>query len=101
MILKWSQNYVLTEKATRTANLEVPAQGSNPLVPAVAAINTPSDLKFNITGRKLYLPVVTLQTEYEYKLYEELKIGIKIDFTWSKYRSQVTLLLTILIACLF
>ena len=89
MILKWSQNYVLTEKATRTANPEVPAQGGNPLVSAVAAIDKPSDLKFNITDRKLYLPVITLQTEYEYKLYEELKIGIKIDFTWSKYRSQV------------
>ena len=53
----------------------------------VPAVNTPSDLKFNITDCKLYVPVVTLQ-RYENKLYEELKTGITIDFTWSKYRTQ-------------
>ena len=37
----------------------------------------------------MYVPVVTLQTEYENKLYEELKTGIRIDFEWNKYRSQV------------
>ena len=46
-------------------------------------------LKFNITDCKLYVPIVTLQTEYQKQLYEELKTGITIDFTWSKYRSQV------------
>ena len=30
-----------------------------------------------------------MQTEYENKLYEQLKIEISIDFTWNKYRSQV------------
>ena len=37
----------------------------------------------------MYLPVVTLQIEYENKLYEELKTGITIDLTWNKYRSQM------------
>ena len=37
----------------------------------------------------MYVPVITLQTEHENKLYEELKTGITIDFAWSKYRSQV------------
>ena len=68
LILKWSQNCVLTEKATREAKDEIPAQSDNPLVPAVAAILTSSDLKFNITGCKLYVPVVTLQAEYEKKI---------------------------------
>ena len=49
----------------------------------------PSDLKFNIIDRKVHVPVVTLQTEYQNQLYEELKAGISIDFTWSKYGSQV------------
>ena len=48
-----------------------------------------SALKFNITDCNLYVPVDTLQAEYEKQLYEELKTRIKIDFTWSKYRSQV------------
>ena len=79
----------MTEKATREQKDTIPAQGGNPGLPEVAAINTRSDLKFNITDYKLYVPVVTLQTEYENKLYEELKTGKKIDVTWSKYRSQV------------
>ena len=37
----------------------------------------------------MYVPVATLQTEYQNKLYEQLKIGISIDFTWNRYRSQV------------
>ena len=50
---------------------------------------TPSDLKFNITDCKLYLPVVTLQEKYENKLYEDLKSGIHIDFEWARYRTQI------------
>ena len=77
---------MLTENAYRVAI----AKGDDPATePAVNEANTPSDLKFNITDCKLYVPVVTLQTEYENKLYEELKTGVTIDFEWNKYRSQV------------
>ena len=55
----------------------------------MAAINRPKDLKFSITCCKLYIPVVTLQIEYQNQLYKDLKTGISIDFTWSKYRSQM------------
>ena len=84
LILKWNQN-VLTEKATREQKDAVPPQGGNPALPAVNAINTPSGLKFNTTDCKFYVPVVTLQKQYE----NELKTKIIIDHTWSKYRSQV------------
>ena len=89
LILRWSQNCVLTEKATRAECADVPAQGDNPALPAVDEINIPTDLKFNVTDCKMYVPVVTLEEEYENKLYEELKTGIIIDVTWNKYRSQV------------
>ena len=80
LILKWSQNCVLTEKVYRDAV----AKGDDPATePAINAINTPSDLKFNITDCKLYVPVVTLQTEYQNKLYEKLQTVITIDFTWN------------------
>ena len=52
-------------------------------------INRPKDLKFSVTDCKLYVSVVTLQTEYQNQLYKELKTGISIDFTWNKYRSQM------------
>ena len=46
LVLKWNQNCVLTEKATRTAKAAVPTQGGNPAQDAVAAINVPSCRKY-------------------------------------------------------
>ena len=83
LILKWTENCVLAEKAEREFN----AATQNPVQPALPADNVPSDLKFSITDCKLYIPVVTLQAEYQSQLYKGLKAGISIDFTWSKYRS--------------
>ena len=64
VILKWSQNCVLTEKAERTEK----AQTQNPLQPFVDEVNRPKDLKFNIADCKLYAPVVILKEKYENKL---------------------------------
>ena len=83
LTLKWSQNCVLTEEATREG---LPAERN---IDAVDAVNRPKDLKFNITDCKLYVPVVTLQEKYENKLYEDLKIGISFDFEWGRYRTQI------------
>ena len=79
----------MTEKIFREGEDEIPAQGGNPLVPAVTAISTISDLKFNITDCKLCVPVVALQEKYENKLYEGLNNGIDIDFEWKRYRTQI------------
>ena len=89
LVLKWSQNCVLTETATREEKSQIPAQGGNAGLPFVPAINRPTDLKFNITDCKLYVPVVTLQEKYENNLYEGLKTGINIDFEWPRFRTQV------------
>ena len=76
----------MTEKATREG---LPA-GDDPVAePAVNSINRPKDLKFSVIDCKLYVPVVTLQAEYQNQLYKDLKTGISIDFTWIKYRSQM------------
>ena len=64
LILAWSENCVLTSKATRDA---VPAQGGNP---AVAAIDNTTNAIFKIIDTKLYVPVVTLSTENHKKLLE-------------------------------
>ena len=87
LILKWSESCVLTSKATRGAKPARPARAdpaAQPALEAVDAINAPPDLKFNITDCKLYVPVVTLQAEYENKSYEQLKTGSPITATWSK-----------------
>ena len=59
------------------------------VLPAVPLINRPTDLKFNITDCKLYVPVVTLQEKYENKLLKVLKNGSDIDFEWKRYRTQI------------
>ena len=86
LILKWTEYCVLTEKATRECRT---AEDGSPALDEVPAINRPKDLKFSVIDCKLYVPVVTLQTEYQNKLYKELKTGISIDFKWNKYRSQI------------
>ena len=78
LILKWTQDCVLTEKAER----EHKEAKVGPLaLNEVDAVNRPYDLKFNITDCKLYVPVVILENEYQNQLYRQLKTGISIDFT--------------------
>ena len=43
---------------------------------------------FQITDTRLYVPVVTLSTENDKKLLEELKIGFKRTIKWNKHRSK-------------
>ena len=62
LILTWSENCVLTSKATREADPD-----ANPVV---VEINNPTSAVFNITDTKLYVPVVTLSTENDNKLLE-------------------------------
>ena len=78
LILNWSENCVLTSKATRDAD------------PAVAAINNPTNATFKITDVKLCVPVVTLSTENDKRLLEQLRTGFKRTTKWNKYRSEIT-----------
>ena len=80
--LKWSKNCVLTSKATRAANTTA--------ISPIVEINNPTDAKFEITDCKLYVPGVTLPTEYENRLYEMLKSGFQYDLYWNRYRCQIT-----------
>ena len=60
LILKWTGDCVLTEKARRA---QLPPGGAG--VDAVPAINRPKDLKFSIADCKLYVVVVALQTQHQ------------------------------------
>ena len=48
--------------------------------------------KFEITDTKLYVPVVTLSTQDNSKLLQELKSGFKSVISWNKYLSKPELL---------
>ena len=87
LILTWSENCVLTSKATRDADPDAD--------PAVAAINNPTNATFKITDTKLYVPVVTLSTENDKTLLEQLRTGFKRTIKWNKHRSEMTIRLKI------
>ena len=45
---------------------------------------------FKITDRKLYVPLVTLSTENDKKLLEQLRTGLKGTMKWNQYSSEMT-----------
>ena len=54
--------------------------------------NSTGEGRFKITDIKLYLPVVTLSTQDNVKLLQQLKSGFKRVINWNKYLSQPELL---------
>ena len=54
--------------------------------------NSAGEGKFEITDTKLYVPVVTLSTEDNEKLLQQLKSGFKRVVNWNKYLSKPELL---------
>ena len=51
---------------------------------------SPTNVTFQITDTKLYAPVVTLSTENDKRLLEQLRVGFKRTIKWNKYRSEMT-----------
>ena len=82
LTLTWSENCVITSKATREADPDAD--------PAVAGINNATNAVFKITDCKLYVPVVTLSAEDDNKLSEQLKTGFKRTIKLNKYRSEMS-----------
>ena len=55
----------------------------------IVITNTQGEGKFSITETKLYVPVVTLSTQGDAKLLQQLKSGFKATINWNKYESNV------------
>ena len=51
--------------------------------------NSTGEGKFGITETKLYVPVVTLSTQDNAKLLQQLKSGFKRTINWNKYESNI------------
>ena len=47
------------------------------------------ETKFEITETKLYVPVVTLSTQDNAKLLQQLKSGFERAINWNKYESNI------------
>ena len=64
LILTWSGNYIISNAATNQA--------------ATSAI----------TDTKLLVPVVTVSTQDNVKLLQQLKSGFRLMINWNKYQSK-------------
>ena len=82
LTLTWFANCILTNQVARDANSDAD--------PPVAGINNPTDPTFQITDTILYVPVVTLSTQGDNKLLDQLKTGFKRTSKWNKHRSEMT-----------
>ena len=51
--------------------------------------NSTGEAKFKLTETKLYVPVVTLTTQDNAKLLQQLKSGFKRTINWNKYQSSI------------
>ena len=71
LTLSWYENCVLTSRATRNARATNP--DNNPPIPLINAVNNPISAVFKIIDCKLYVPVVTLSSEEDNKLLDQLK----------------------------
>ena len=78
--LKWNKNCVITSLEETQVDAGPPVVRDNSPIGATLAIN----------DCKLYIPVVTLSKEDEFKLLTNLKSGFKREMIWNKYRSQMT-----------
>ena len=54
--------------------------------------NSTGAATFEITGTKLYVPIVTLATQDNSKLLQQLRSGFKRVTNWNKYLSKPELL---------
>ena len=77
LILSWSENCVITGLEKRTIT-NTPRDSS------------PTNATFKIKETKLYVPVVTLSTENDKTLLEQLRTEFQRTIKWSKYRSEMT-----------
>ena len=57
--------------------------------PTCVISSATGETKFKITETKLYVPVVTLSTQYNAKLLQQLKFGFKRTIKWNKNGSNI------------
>ena len=75
LALSWSATCVITSTEKRMLVAGQPNRGYSPI-----------NATFRITDIKMYVPVVTLSSEIDIKLLEQLKTGFKRTIKWNKYR---------------
>ena len=90
LCLTWSKGCIILSKAKRdtVAATRVSATNVSDVLSEVDVSATNGT--FKIKDTTLYVQVVTLSTQNDDKLLEQLKIEFKRTIKWNKYRSQMT-----------
>ena len=83
LILTWSANCVITSMTKCDITT---AQRDNPVV----FDNSQTVAMLAITDAKPYVPVVTVLTQDDNELLQQLKKGFKRTIKWNKYRSETS-----------
>ena len=86
LTLSWYEKCLLTSIATRN---QITDDNDPPNITAVG-INNPTNAIFKVTDCKLYVPVVTLSSEKDNELLNQLRSGFKRTIPWNKYMSQMS-----------
>ena len=79
LALSWSATCVITSMKKRILVAGQPNRD-----------DSPTNATFKVTDTKLYVPVVTLSVENDYKHLEQLKTGFKRAIKRKKYRSEMS-----------
>ena len=87
LTLARSKNCVITDETTRDND-----PNANP---PILEIRVSTGATFKITDTKLYVPVLTLSTEDDNKIFEQLKTGFKRIIKWNKYSSEMLIRLKV------
>ena len=88
--LKHLSNFWKTlEMPLSNCHINLDLNGSEKCV-IVATVLANQGAIFSITDKKLYVPIVTLSTQDNVKLLEQLKSGFKRTVNWNKYQAEVS-----------
>ena len=89
--LKYLRNFCRTlEMPLFNCEINLDLKWSNNCVIVAISVATQATT-FSITHTKLYAPVVTLSTQENAKLLEQLKFGFKRTINWNKYQSKISI----------
>ena len=87
--LKYLSNFWRTLEFTLiNCEINLDLQGSKKCV--IVYSNADQEITFSITDTKLYVPVVSLSTQGNAKLHEQLKSGFKRTSNWNKHQSKIS-----------
>ena len=77
LMLTWSREYIITSM-------------ERIVITNARRDTSPGNATFQITDTKLHAPIVTLWTENDKRLLEQLRTWFKRTIKWNKYRSKMT-----------